>query len=64
MMPMPISASASSAASTGPQDSRQGFFTGDFTAALGGSKASGSSNLLPLILVAAVVWLLMRPRRR
>ena len=64
-MALPISVNTSATSSfRAAQDTaqNQGFFTGDFTAALGGSKASGSSSLLPVLLAAAVVWLLMRKR--
>lgn len=63
MLPLSLNTSATSGNRTA-QDSaqNQGFFTGDFTAALGGSKASGSNAWLPVVLAAAVVWLLMRKR--
>lgn len=65
MLPMSFSGSSGPAVSgTGPTDSRQGFFTGDFTAATGNARATGSDSMLPLLLVAAVVFLLMRNKGR
>lgn len=64
MLPVSVQTSASSsAASSQDSASKQGFFTGDFTAATGSARATGSDLLIPLLLVAGLVWLVMRKRK-
>lgn len=59
MIPLSLSASASSA--SGPQDARLGnFFGGNFTAATGGSSATGSPGWITLAIVAVVVLVVLK----
>lgn len=59
--PMSFSGSASSGASAGPQDSAQGsFFGGSFTAATGGSKATGSPSWITIAVIGLVVIVVIK----